>query len=160
MGARGTINYAAAFAAAASQISRSEKRVQKRLTERITNLFEYTSNLIRGPRPPGQPPRQSLSTWPWGIESGVGARSGEGVCVYVCVCVPRAHPQPSVFLSPLYKPPRSHREKRNLSHRVRSYKGRSWCRWVLSPQKSGPLRISEQGLIWRCSHCGCNWGSY
>lgn len=30
------------------QISRSEKHVQKRLIERITNLFEYTSNLIGG----------------------------------------------------------------------------------------------------------------
>lgn len=66
---------------------------KKHLMERIINLFEYTSNLIKGgAQPPGQPGQLSLDTALGSGEQGGGAQPGEsrgwGVCVFQA---PRLH---------------------------------------------------------------------
>lgn len=78
---------------------------KKHLMERIINLFEYTSNLIRGASPSGSQ-HNWAPTWPRGIVSGVEQPSlqKEGG-----VCDPSPPPR---LLSPLYVQPKSHRKKK------------------------------------------------
>lgn len=71
---------------------------KKHLMERIVNLFEYTSNLIRGAWPPGQPvqlsPNVAQGNCEWGQRSPAWGRKG--------VCAPS--PSPNQLGLPKRKP--------------------------------------------------------